>query len=42
MNMPDKEVLNTEEAAAFLGISTFTVRRYAQRGTLRARKAGKA
>jgi DNA repair protein RadD len=40
--MPDKEVLNTEEAAAFLGVSAYTVREYAKAGTIPARKIGKS
>lgn len=39
--MPDKEVLNTEEAADFLGFSAFTIREYAKRGIIPAKKVGK-
>jgi excisionase family DNA binding protein len=39
--MPDKEVLNTEEAAEFLGVSTFTIREYAKKGTIPCKKIGK-
>jgi PTS system nitrogen regulatory IIA component len=37
----EDEVLTTEEAAAFLKLTPFTVRDYARRGILPARKAGK-
>jgi len=36
-----KEVMNTFEAAAFLGISPHDLRRYARRGMIPARKLGK-
>jgi excisionase family DNA binding protein len=39
--MMEKEVFTTEEAAEFLSLSPFTVRDYARRGILPARKAGK-
>lgn len=39
--MIDKEVLNTEEAAEFLGLKPFTIREYAKRGTIPAKKLGK-
>lgn len=39
--MEDKQILNVVEAAAFLGLSAFTVREYAKRGTIPARKVGK-
>ena len=39
--MPDKEVLNTEEAAEFLGFSAFTIREYAKKGIIPAKKVGK-
>ncbi len=39
--MPEKEVLNTEEAAEFLGFSPFTIREYAKKGIIPARKIGK-
>jgi excisionase family DNA binding protein len=39
--MQDKEVLNTVEAAAFLGVSAFTIREYAKKGMIPARKVGK-
>ena len=39
--MEEKEVLNTEEAAAFLGVSAFTMREYAKKGLVPCRKAGK-
>ncbi|MGD0828591.1 MAG: helix-turn-helix domain-containing protein [Desulfobaccales bacterium] len=38
--MQDKEVLTSEEAAAFLGVSAFTIREYAKRGTIPGRKEG--
>ena len=37
----DKEVLNVEETAEFLRLSPFTIRMYARRGTLPAKKVGK-
>jgi PTS system nitrogen regulatory IIA component len=37
----DNEVLTTEETANFLKLTPFTVRDYARRGVLPARKAGK-
>ena len=39
--MPDKQVLNTEEAAIFLGFSAFTIREYAKKGIIPAKKVGK-
>ncbi len=39
--MQDKEVLNTEEVAEFLGLKPFTIREYAKRGTIPAKKVGK-
>ncbi len=39
--MQDKEVLNSEEAAQFLGVSAFTIREYAKARIIPARKAGK-
>ena len=39
--MAEKDVMNTEEAAAFLGISPHDLRRYARRGMIPARKLGK-
>ncbi|MBW1987820.1 MAG: helix-turn-helix domain-containing protein [Deltaproteobacteria bacterium] len=39
--MAPKEVMNTVEAAAFLGISPHDLRRYARRGMIPARKLGK-
>ena len=39
--MKDKEILTTDEAAEFLSLSPVTVRIYARRGILPARKAGK-
>ena len=38
--MPDKIVLNTEEAAEFLGFSAFTIREYAKKGIIPAKKVG--
>jgi excisionase family DNA binding protein len=32
---------NTEEAAEFLGFSTFTIREYAKKGIIPAKKVGK-
>jgi len=39
--MENNLVLTTEEAAAFLRLTPFTVRDYARRGILPSRKAGK-
>lgn len=39
--MDDGEVLTTEEAARFLKLTPFTIREYARRGILPAKKAGK-
>lgn len=39
--MVEKDVMNTEEAAAFLGINPYDLRRYARRGVIPARKLGK-
>ena len=39
--MHDKEVLNVEEASEFLGVSAFTIREYAKKGTIPAKKLGK-
>lgn len=39
--MGQKEVLNTDEAAAFLGISPYDLRSYARRGLIPGRKLGK-
>jgi PTS system nitrogen regulatory IIA component len=39
--MQDNEVLTTDEAAKFLKLTPFTVRDYARRGILPAKKAGK-
>jgi excisionase family DNA binding protein len=39
--MPEREVLNVREAAEFLRLSTYTVRKYAKRGTLPAKKTGR-
>ena len=39
--MENNPVLTTEEAAAFLKLTSFTVRAYARRKILPARKAGK-
>jgi excisionase family DNA binding protein len=38
---PTKDVLNSDEAAAFLGLSVFTVREFARQGKIPARKVGK-
>ncbi len=40
--MENNPVLTTEEAAAFLKLTPFTVRDYARRGILPSRKVGKA
>jgi excisionase family DNA binding protein len=40
--MENNLVLTTEEAAAFLKLTPFTVRDYARRGILPSRKVGKA
>lgn len=39
--MSPEEVMNTKEAASFLGISPYDLRRYARRGMIPARKLGK-
>jgi excisionase family DNA binding protein len=39
--MAEKEVLNSEEAAEFLGFSAFTIREYAKKGIIPAKKIGK-
>jgi excisionase family DNA binding protein len=39
--MPEREVLNVRGAAEFLGLSPFTIRKYAKRGTLPAKKTGR-
>lgn len=39
--MPNKEVLNTEEAAEFLGFSAFTIREYAKKAIIPSKKVGK-
>jgi excisionase family DNA binding protein len=39
--MPEKEVLNSEEAGEFLGFSAFTIREYAKKGIIPAKKIGK-
>ncbi len=39
--MDDSDVLTTEEVAKFLKLTPFTVREYARRGFLPAKKAGK-
>lgn len=39
--MDDSDVLTTEEAAKFLKLTPFTIREYARRGILPAKKAGK-
>jgi excisionase family DNA binding protein len=41
ITVAEKDVMNTEEAAAFLGISPYDLRRYARRGMIPARKLGK-
>ena len=41
METTEKDVLNSEEAAAFLGLSVFTVRDYARAGKIPGRKVGK-
>jgi excisionase family DNA binding protein len=39
--MADKEVMNTEETAEFLGLKPFTIREYAKQGVIPAKKLGK-
>ena len=39
--MVDKEVMSTDEAAEFLGLKPFTVRKYAKKGLIPAKKLGK-
>jgi excisionase family DNA binding protein len=39
--MIDKEVMSTEEAGEFLGLKPFTIREYAKRGIIPAKKLGK-
>jgi excisionase family DNA binding protein len=39
--MQDNDIMTTEEAAEFLKLTSFTVRDYARRGTIPARKVGK-
>jgi excisionase family DNA binding protein len=39
--MTEKEVLNSEEAAEFLGFSAFTIRQFAKKGIIPAKKIGK-
>jgi excisionase family DNA binding protein len=39
--MQDKEVLNSEEAGEFLGLTAFTIREYAKKGIIPAKKIGK-
>lgn len=39
--MTEKEVLNSEEAAEFLGLTAFTIREYAKKGIIPAKKIGK-
>lgn len=39
--MLEKEVFNTVEAAEFLGLSAYTVRKFAKTGILPAKKTGK-
>ena len=39
--MKDKEVLNSEDAAEFLGLTAFTIREYAKKGMIPAKKIGK-
>jgi excisionase family DNA binding protein len=39
--MTEREVLDVREAAEFLRLSVYTVRKYAKRGTLPAKKTGR-
>ena len=39
--MENKEVLNVKEAAAFLGLNPYDLRRYARLGLIPCRKLGK-
>ena len=41
-HMETKEVLTTEEAAKFLSLTPYTLREYARKGLLPARKVGKS
>ena len=41
MRGPRRDILTTDEAAALLKLTRFTIRDYARRGILPARKAGK-
>lgn len=38
--MTAKEVMNTEEAAEFLGLAPFTIRKYARKGIIPGKKVG--
>lgn len=39
--MDTKEILTTDEAAEFLSLTSYTVREYAKRGIIPAKKIGK-
>lgn len=40
--MSDREIMNTDEAAEYLGMKVFTIREYAKKGIIPAKKIGKA
>jgi excisionase family DNA binding protein len=42
MGMDSKEVLTTNEAAEFLSLTPYTLREYAKKGLVPARKVGKS
>jgi excisionase family DNA binding protein len=42
MGMDSKEVLTTNEAAEFLSLTPYTLREYAKKGIVPARKVGKS
>ncbi len=42
LHMETKEVLTTEEAAEFLSLTPYTIRDYARKGIIPARKVGKS
>jgi PTS system nitrogen regulatory IIA component len=42
LKMENKEVLTTEEAARFLSLTPYTLREYARKGLIPARKMGKS
>lgn len=39
--MTEREILNTKQAADFLGLTPFTIRKYAKAGVIPGRKVGK-